>query len=261
MRGDEAELFERYADRLRHSITRAVNTSPDNIEDACAFAWMQLFRKQPERETAFNWLWKVAWHEALRLDRHARRVDELPEEHEQLLDHHGPAAAVEFRLDASERLASLTERQREAFVLRGAGYTYEEAAKRLGVSKNGLCNMIARGALRLRKREQEVDLQYNDDTRPRVRLLQELLREPPAFLQSAIGSPPTGQATRGSGPRRMEWARLALAIVDYRLEHGISDPARPFGGAPRATPERVALEREIATYEAGRPIRGRGLER
>ena len=237
-----------------------MNTTRDNIDDACAFAWMQLFRKQPERDTAFNWLWKVAWHEALRLDRLQRRVDDITDAQERLTGGVDPASSVELRLDASEKLELLGEREREAFLLRGAGYTYAEAARRLGISSTRLHAIIARGAMRLRRREDEMHPEPDGRT-PRARLLQELLREPPAFLMSTIGRPPTGQTRTRSGERRLEWVRLALAIVDYRTEHGVSDPARAFGDGRVPAAKRAELERDIAMYEAGRPInRYRGIE-
>jgi hypothetical protein len=49
-RGDETELYEQFNRRLMLKVAGLVNTSPDIIEDACAFAWVQFMRYQPSRE-------------------------------------------------------------------------------------------------------------------------------------------------------------------------------------------------------------------
>lgn len=41
MQGAEDAFFERYNDALHRVTGRLINTSPENIEDACAYAWMQ----------------------------------------------------------------------------------------------------------------------------------------------------------------------------------------------------------------------------
>ena len=40
-----------------------VNTSDANAGEACSFAWMQLLRRQPMRETVLSWLTTVAIRE------------------------------------------------------------------------------------------------------------------------------------------------------------------------------------------------------
>jgi hypothetical protein len=66
-RGDEAELFERHSGRLLRAVRRAIGGRPQVAEDACSFAWVQLLRTQPERDSIFPWLCVVATNEALRL--------------------------------------------------------------------------------------------------------------------------------------------------------------------------------------------------
>lgn len=70
MRGDEDQLFRTYHQRLIRATRHNVRTSPENIEEACAFAWATLLaRDDVRRETAFAWLKQVARNEAMRLDR------------------------------------------------------------------------------------------------------------------------------------------------------------------------------------------------
>ncbi len=67
--GDEAELYAQLATRLTKIVARQVRTSSANIEDACSFAWLQMLRYQPARETVLAWLIRVGTREAIRLDR------------------------------------------------------------------------------------------------------------------------------------------------------------------------------------------------
>jgi DNA-directed RNA polymerase specialized sigma24 family protein len=71
-RGDEADLFREFNDELRRHINGAVfDTTPQNIEDACAFAWAEFLRHQPSREANWKgWLVRVAQREAWRIERH-----------------------------------------------------------------------------------------------------------------------------------------------------------------------------------------------
>jgi len=54
------ELFEEHANRLLTAVGASVRTSPVNVEDGYAFAWLQLLRYRPERQVAFAWLCTTA---------------------------------------------------------------------------------------------------------------------------------------------------------------------------------------------------------
>ena len=54
------ELLEEHANRLLGAVGAVVRTSPVNVEDACAFAWLQLLRCRPERQLAFAWVCTTA---------------------------------------------------------------------------------------------------------------------------------------------------------------------------------------------------------
>src|SRR5262245_42390293 len=69
-RGDEAELFRDFNDRLMRAVARSAHcTTPHTIEDACAFAWTEFLRKQPDRSSCHGWLVVVAKREAWRIER------------------------------------------------------------------------------------------------------------------------------------------------------------------------------------------------
>ena len=67
---------------------RVVNTSDENVEDACMFAWTQFLSWEFEHdEVAYSWLTTVAIREAVKLDRRTRRTSPL----------HTPDAEVDRR--------------------------------------------------------------------------------------------------------------------------------------------------------------------
>src|SRR4051794_30934608 len=77
-RGDEAELFRAYNDELAQTLARSVRvSSPETIEDACAFAWAKFMENQRDRDRNWRgWLFRVAQFESWRLER--QRSHDLP---------------------------------------------------------------------------------------------------------------------------------------------------------------------------------------
>jgi DNA-directed RNA polymerase specialized sigma24 family protein len=74
LRGDESELFRRHHRWLMRVTRRRLRCSETLAEDACAHAWLQLCRTQPERTVNLpGWLRVVALHEGFRLLRQAGR--------------------------------------------------------------------------------------------------------------------------------------------------------------------------------------------
>src|SRR2546423_12724160 len=74
-RGDEAELFRAYNDELLRTVARSVRvSSPQTVEDACAYAWAKFMEHQPDRDRNWQgWLFRVAQFESWRLERQAGR--------------------------------------------------------------------------------------------------------------------------------------------------------------------------------------------
>ncbi len=260
-RGDEERLFERYDKRLRRATQLSVNTSPDIVDDACAFAWMKLLANQPRRETLFGWLKVVARNEALRLDGLVRGVASLG---------HAPAdegavpepAAVRGRLETvqgmlevRERLAALPARQRDLVFLHAAGWRYQELAEREGISSTRVNQLLASASVRMR----EMDIREHEATAPRARQLRALEEEPPQYLVAAIGRPPSSNRKSGNEDLRREWKRLALSIDDFRTANGVTDPVRALGRDATVVGHRE-LARRVLSFRRERGL-SRGLER
>ena len=142
-RGDEESLYRAHHKRLLRLIARDVPARPQVIEDACGFAWAELLARQPERTSIVGWLRVVARREAIRLAQ-CDRVTVLMSaiDPDGLADHgrstscaratageHGEA------LEAFALLAGLPERKRSFLAAKVAGFSYDEIAAELGVSR------------------------------------------------------------------------------------------------------------------------------
>jgi len=131
MRGDEEALFRCYNDRLLRAVASVADAPHAVVEDACAFAWLQLVRRQPRRDTAYPWLRQVAVREAWRLARRERRDAHLEEVSGDIDEPWAPVdtlTAVEARA-ALAVLAELPDRQRRYLTLLIAGYRYADIAR------------------------------------------------------------------------------------------------------------------------------------
>ncbi len=150
LQGDEDALFLALADELRHVVGRLVNTDPATVEDACQFAWLQLLRCQPRRDTIRGWLITVARREAIRLHRIRRRYETMSTGEREAGTHPEPASEVdEYALaleldEALAVLASLPERNRDIYALKVLGFSYAEICRITGSSYTTVNHRLVR---------------------------------------------------------------------------------------------------------------------
>lgn len=255
-RGDEHELFERYSERLRRTTQLAIRTTPDIVDDACAFAWMKLLSNQPRRETVYAWLKTVARNRALRLDQlerdHARRsvsVDLNSGSDYLIAAERGRAEVAQGMLELRERLQELPPRQREIVFLHAAGWRDSELAEHYGLSYSRVNQLFARACAQMR----EMDIRALEPGTPRGRRLREIETDPPRYIVAAIGRQPSALRKTGIEETRREWKRLVLEIEDYRKANGITDEIRPLGREVDE-PRRDAIGRRIAHYRRDRGL-------
>jgi RNA polymerase sigma factor (sigma-70 family) len=165
-RGDEAALFLEHQRFLLRVTARRFGGSQELAEDACAFAWLQLLRCQPDRGAVVGWLRVVARNEGHRLLRISRREPSLedrprprhdavsgePLDWQELL----PAPAdTELAVEAREllrALAGLRWHQRAVLTMQLAGYSYKEIAARLGKTYTWVNRHLTEGRAELRRR-------------------------------------------------------------------------------------------------------------
>src|ERR1700750_409189 len=132
--GDEAELFRDFNDTLMRQIDRHVTTSsPQTVEDACAFAWAQFLRYQPDRSQNWkSWLFQTAQREAWLIERKARGHAALRSfewEHPQLtvqVGGPGPMQQHDDVQDALELIGQLRSRLQPIALMRALGLTHAE---------------------------------------------------------------------------------------------------------------------------------------
>ena len=266
--GDEAELFQNFHRRLARTVQHLVNTSPDIVDDACNYAWMEFIRCQPDRDGNWRaWLVTTAQREAWKLDGKERshtgfEVDGNREEFTR--EPADPRDVVAIRSElrfALEVFATVPERRREAKALLVTGFQYTEIQERLGLTYTRVNHLISE-ANKAVQAERQRAARLDVDGPPKARRLRELESKPPAWLKAAIGPPP--------GKHRAEvtlsWRRAAIAIDDYRREHGAQLKEEPLGcrpSDPRAARAYDLADRAIARAREARlpPSHRRSLER
>jgi DNA-directed RNA polymerase specialized sigma24 family protein len=219
LQGDEAQLFDEFDATLRWRVQREVNTSHANVEDACAFAWLQFLRNQPDRDRAWRaWLVQVARREAYRLSRVESREPirlGLPGEdgvHSNRADPRADSHQVVEVHEALELLAELRPRLRPIAFLRATGHSHAQIQEVTGLSRSRVGQLVQSAHDGLweaaaERRRAEVP------QAPRAERLRSLEEHPPAWLVEKLGRPPGG---RDQATRLQLWRRAALALDDCR---------------------------------------------
>ncbi|MGH2868398.1 MAG: RNA polymerase sigma factor [Solirubrobacteraceae bacterium] len=148
-----AALYLAQQPRLQRQVATLVNTTPENVEDACMFAWMQLLTRQLEEPTTVgSWLLTVARREAIKLDQRARRSHALANEVEPT-DPVNRIGAVERHVDTAAVIAAagLSARGQRLVALQAAGLSYTEIAERSGDSVRTVERQLLRARRKLRE--------------------------------------------------------------------------------------------------------------
>jgi RNA polymerase sigma factor (sigma-70 family) len=246
-------------------VAGRVNTSPDIIEDACAFAWVQFMRYQPSRERAWKaWLVTTAEREAWRPHGIAAAV--VPHEFKTKEGETLTYEPVDPRtkraddraeaMDALEVLAAIPARRRRVMELHVAGLTYREIADVMGIGRTRVNHLIneANSAIRKeRARRAGTDIPRS----ARATRLHELEQDPPTWLRTAIGRPSKTHGASGILASR----RAALAIDDYRRLHGHNLGDEVLGCRPEDATAARAFDLARRATARVHAIRNRGLER
>jgi len=156
-----AAMHREYARQLERRVERRARASPETIEDACSFAWLQLLTHTyidldaPTTERALGWLTQTATREAWRLEARRRRdglADQVVLERELRLREQTALATDEI-VAQRERLAlvaPIPERPRRFLLRLALGHSYREIAVEESVSLTATNHQIARAKRLLR---------------------------------------------------------------------------------------------------------------
>ena len=152
---DDGALFRRRHRDLERAVRANVHAPDDVIEDACAFAWMQLVRCQPDEATAYAWLKTVAIRHAWRLAARERREAPLELIAEDAEARHDPrdTELVVRAHETLEALANLPERQRTYLTLLLNGHSYDDIARLTNTSRCAVNKHLARARKTLRHQQ------------------------------------------------------------------------------------------------------------
>jgi DNA-directed RNA polymerase specialized sigma24 family protein len=222
LRGDEAELFRGFNDELVRRIgSYVIHDDPEVIVDACGFAWAQLMRHQPDRDSNWQgWLFRTAAREAWRLSRESRRdrsaIVDLGSD--VLAEEVSPVDEIEMRqdvVDALSVLAQLDLRLQRVALLRALGFKHPEIAELTGESEVPVDHLLVRAYEAMREILAE-RTRGERRSSPRAARLWELEHEPPSWLVDRIGLPRRASHKHGVETERRSWRRAALALGDYR---------------------------------------------
>ncbi len=157
LRGDEAALYEAHHRDLPRLIARDMRSArPVVIEDACAHAWTEFVRHQPERSCVIGWLRVVARREAIRQVQRDRLTGSL----DAVIDAAHPEAPRSRMADGQARaevleafghVAALPECKRRAFTRQVAGFSYQEIAAQLGWTQRTVERNLLRARAQVRR--------------------------------------------------------------------------------------------------------------
>lgn len=262
-RGDEAQLFRDFNDELMRTVARStVASSPQTIEDACAFAWTKFIEQQPDRGRNWQgWLFRTAQREVWALERqHAAdwtvRATDIPLAGDDVTDLRDEVE------DALSVLRQLPERLQRIVLLRALGFQYREIGEITGDSQARVHVLVKRANSRVFSilEARDARLPQASTRAARLRVLEE---SPPDWLVDRIGALPQPRFDSSDTVKRRAWRRAALALDDYRTAVG-TDEFPPLPSTPPADPTvRAVLQRALRAvtelHQSREP--GHGLQR
>jgi DNA-directed RNA polymerase specialized sigma24 family protein len=150
-------LFATFQPVLRRRVGMLVQTSSENVEDACMFTWTQLLAgKLDDFDRAEQWLLLVARNESLKLDRRGKRTEPLLNDDgspAEVVDPHDPIAARKRAIEVTTAIAAAGLSAREARILglQAFGLMREEIAEGTGETRRSVERQLGRAHRKLRE--------------------------------------------------------------------------------------------------------------
>jgi DNA-directed RNA polymerase specialized sigma24 family protein len=267
-RGDEPDLFLKFNRQLVRNVSQVVIADTEDVKDACAFAWLQFLRYQPERDQNWQgWLFRTAQRETWRLTAIRHRDWQLNDEVNRELIDSDPAVRMQDREDFREamtELKQLPKPMQEAVLVASQVYRHRDVGEILDIPETRVAYLLASAGAALRDAAERRTERDRPVASPRAARLRDLEDAPPEWLIEAVGRPPA--RGKNASASILAWRRAALAIDDYRHEHNWSSPHEGLGPKPvddlvarRAHEQAQAAVERLGAERSRR--RGEGLER
>jgi RNA polymerase sigma factor (sigma-70 family) len=147
---DAARLFEENYDALCRYLLRFTG-DPDAAADAAQEAFVRLLERQPRGESPRGWLFTVATNVALETSRTRSRRWKLLLSGAARVPHGDAPATADARLEADldrervqQALLALSEKERQALLMREEGFAQREIAEAVGTTTGSVGTLIAR---------------------------------------------------------------------------------------------------------------------
>ena len=273
LRGDELDLYAEFHFKLIGIVSSEVRASREDVEDACAFAWVQFLRVQPDRDQAWNgWLVTVAKREAWKLNaRHLETQATVGEDELEFgttLEPADPRDRLETALEfhaAMEELRQLPERLRAIVFMKSQVHKHQDVADVLGISRQRVARLLQNAGAMINERAVRRTEASRPVASPRAAKLRELEDNPPEWLVKTIGEAPA--RTKSSSAAILAWRRAAprsRSTISGASRRNLAT-SRTRARAPargRSAGDRDARSREeAATTRSGprhRPLSWRG---
>jgi DNA-directed RNA polymerase specialized sigma24 family protein len=236
------------------------------VEDACAHAWVEFLKHQPDRERGSwrGWLYRTAQHEAWRLNALEYKERSVADSGGEPLEPPDPRDRYEERLEfqaALQELRKLPPQMQQVVLIRSQVWKQDDVAGVVGISRQRVATLLVDAALKVAELNEERHEKERPVASPRAARLRELEDAPPVWLTNAIGTRP-GRSKSSSGVV-LAWRRAVLVIDDYRRvcgHHSATDPIGPTPIEPAARRLHQHAERAIAEVAAERDRRS-GISR
>ena len=172
MIGDEAELYRMLSPRVLQVVGQRVRTSPENVEDACHFAWVAFLRRSDAvaRGAALAWVTTTAVHEAYKLVKRQQRARSLDQVLDTALEPVASGRGPPDRAAESEQLRllrELPERQQRILLLQAAGFSHAEISQHTGDTERTVQRQLGRARRTLTRLQRSGAIPHDTTTIPR----------------------------------------------------------------------------------------------
>ena len=178
-------------------------------------------------------------------------------------EHDRCAERLEFQA-ALQELRRLPPQLQEVVVIRSQVWRQSDVAEVLGVSRQRVAKLLVEAAMQVAELNEQRHDRERPVASPRAARLRELEDDPPEWLKNALNSRPA--RSKSDGALILAWRRAALAIDDYRSQHGYASATDGIGPTPldpAARRSHQRAEHAITAVEEERMLRkhGRGRAR